>query len=75
MGPLFSKASMGETGRQLQVRFKEHIDAFEKSQLTIPAFAAHLLASGHLVEKVNVSLIHEVGFEKKRLALVAFGNH
>ena len=45
-----SKAYIGETGRQLKIRVKEHMDAFHKNRPEKSAFPKHLLQTGHLVD-------------------------
>jgi len=42
---------IGETGRQISIRFKENCDAFTKNRPKKSAFAAHILGSGHSIPK------------------------
>ena len=60
---------IGETGRQLKVRIKEHLDAVRKNRPERSTFASHLLQSGHSVDRIEVSLLHIESSFRKRLTL------
>lgn len=61
---------IGQTGRPLKTRLKEHRNAVSRSQPDNSNFAKHLLASGHTLQKSeNVRLLHEESSRNKRIAL------
>ena len=63
---------IGETGQKLLTQFKEYINkAYGKVQPHKSAFASHLLESAHLLEHVNVSLLHKGQVYNRWLGLEA----
>lgn len=60
---------IGQTGRPLKSRLKEHTYAVTSSQPNKSNFAAHLLASRHSFGPDNVCLLHEESSRNKRIAL------
>ena len=60
---------IGQTGRPLKTRLKEHTYAVSSKQPKNSNFAAHLLASGHSFDSGNVCLLHEESSKQKRIAL------
>ena len=60
---------IGETGPQISVRFKEHCDTITKNRPKTSAFGAHILQTGHSIDRACISLLHEENAFRKRLAL------
>ena len=61
---------IGQTGRPLKTRLKEHKYALTSSQPKNSNFASHLLASGHpFPGPENVHLLHEESSRNRRIAL------
>lgn len=60
---------IGETGRSIEARVKEHLEAWEKNRPKKSAFAAHLLEKGHRYEKGSETLLHEESCYRRRIAL------
>ena len=60
---------IGQTGRPLKSRLKEHNYAVTSRQPKNSNFAAHLLASRHSFSPENVCLLHEESSKRKRIAL------
>ena len=60
---------IGQTGRPLKSRLKEHAYAVTSRQPKNSNFAAHLLASRHSFRPGNVCLLHEESSKRKRTAL------
>ena len=60
---------IGQTGRPLKSRLKEHAYAVTSRQPKNSNFAAHLLASRHSFRPENVCLLHEESSRNKRIAL------
>lgn len=60
---------IGETGRQLSVRVREHVHAFTENKPKKSAFAAHLIQNNHSFQEGMEVLLHEENDFRKRLAL------
>ena len=49
---------IGQTGRSIQQRLQEHLDAHTKEDKNKFAVARHLLENKHNLEKISIKLVH-----------------